>query len=378
MTVAQPALLTQVAQTNRTLTRSTPTNYTLTHTPRSYVNDVDALLAEAVWYIDAHQHTGTDAVVNLGASGAALNAQSGSTSGADTNDPKWLEYVATNYAYLPGVAGNSLTATAPATTDNYLATRTDNTTATASASAGAFTFSTEGSWKSIALRNSSNVVLTTVDLTGITSPTQTTLTGSGAETWTINRSSSGRKTALVGGWAGGGSLWLFGTDDYLEVADHADLDFGASDSFTVLAAYRRIGTLQNFNTIMMKKTTSGDTSAGFEVRANADAIAYALVGDGSVLRIASGTAVASGSLVVVAVRQESAQTVIFSNGIAGTPVTTAQSGPYANARPLRVGVRSDAISYPADMEFFAAAVFRRALTQAETNTLTDYFRGRAA
>lgn len=374
---AQPALLTQVAQTNHTLTRSTPTNYTLTHTPRYYDNDVAVLLAEAVWYIDAQQHTGTDAVVNLGASGAALNAQSGSTSGADTNDPKWLEYVAMNYAYLPGVAGNSLTATAPAGTDNYLATKTDNTTATASAAPGAFTFTTEGSWKSIALRNSSNVVLTTVDLTTVTSPTQTTLTGSGAETWTINRSTSGRKTALVGGWAGGGSLWLFGTDDYLEVADHADLDFGASDSFTVLAASRRWGT--PYQALLSKKLTITDASPGYVLYEDSGfaALRYA---DGSTEGVTFGVRPTGSLCTLTATRTVANDTFILAvdgtNLNAGGSQTDPTTGSLATTQKLYVGYGFGGTF--ADFEFTAAAIWRRALTASEIAYISAYFAGRAA
>jgi hypothetical protein len=49
-------------------------------------------------------------ITNHGTGGSALNAQSGSTSGADSNDPRWLEYDSTvgAYVYLPGALGNYL------------------------------------------------------------------------------------------------------------------------------------------------------------------------------------------------------------------------------------------------------------------------------
>jgi len=55
-------------------------------------------------------------------------------------------------------------------------------------------------------------------------------------TVTINRSATGRKTAVVDR-----PLFLLGTDDYFEVPDHANLDFAAGDSFTIAIALRQYG-----------------------------------------------------------------------------------------------------------------------------------------
>jgi hypothetical protein len=71
------------------------------------------ILADSVWRIDAqdHQNEGMPAkkVRNLGTAGPILDCTSGSTSVADSNDPKFLDWIGTNYVYLPGVAGNYLT-----------------------------------------------------------------------------------------------------------------------------------------------------------------------------------------------------------------------------------------------------------------------------
>ena len=68
------------------------------------------ILADSVWRIDAadHQNEGAPAKVvrNLGTAGPILNCTSGSTSVADSNDPKFLDWGGTNYVYLPGVAAN--------------------------------------------------------------------------------------------------------------------------------------------------------------------------------------------------------------------------------------------------------------------------------
>lgn len=49
-------------------------------------------------------------IYNLGTGGSVLNAQSGSTSGSDTGDPKFLDRTTRNYVYLPGSTGNYLSA----------------------------------------------------------------------------------------------------------------------------------------------------------------------------------------------------------------------------------------------------------------------------
>lgn len=67
------------------------------------------LLADAALWLDASMSGGGQTLRNLGTGGAALDAQSGSSAGADTNDPKFLAHTGTNYVYLPGVAGNALT-----------------------------------------------------------------------------------------------------------------------------------------------------------------------------------------------------------------------------------------------------------------------------
>ena len=46
-------------------------------------------------------------LLNIGTGGTALDAQFGSTTGVDTNDPTLLVHSGTNYLYLPGVAGNN-------------------------------------------------------------------------------------------------------------------------------------------------------------------------------------------------------------------------------------------------------------------------------
>jgi hypothetical protein len=73
------------------------------------LNAAEQLLKQAVWWIDsAHSGSSGQAIQNLGWGGAALNATAGSTTAADSNDPKFLAWDGINYAYLPGVTSNYL------------------------------------------------------------------------------------------------------------------------------------------------------------------------------------------------------------------------------------------------------------------------------
>lgn len=51
---------------------------------------------------------GVDTIANLGTAGSLLPTTLGSSTAADSNDPKFLDWDGTNYVYLPGVASNYL------------------------------------------------------------------------------------------------------------------------------------------------------------------------------------------------------------------------------------------------------------------------------
>ena len=73
------------------------------------VNPAEQLLKQSVWWIDAaHSASSGQTIKNLGWGGPALDATLGSTTSADTNDPKYLDWDGVNYVYLPGVASNGL------------------------------------------------------------------------------------------------------------------------------------------------------------------------------------------------------------------------------------------------------------------------------
>jgi hypothetical protein len=210
--------------------------------------------------------------------------------------------------------------------------------------------------------------------TGITSGAQTTLTESSANaaTVTINRATSGRKAVAVTR-----PILLFGTDDHLEVADNDLLDFGSSESFTVIAVQRVWATPSTGRAIVAKKTDLTAASQGWVLSSGSTT---ALPGQ---LQIADGTtAVASvsgdraiGTLqVVTGVRNTTAGTLTtWINKTAGSSVTDATGATTANAEVMRLGRLSGASTQNVDMELVAAVVVRRALTADEIASIVDHY-----
>jgi hypothetical protein len=70
----------------------------------------DLLTGVAAYYVDATDASAsTQTVTNLGTAGSLLPTTVGSSTSADSNDPKFLDHTGTNYLYLPGVSNNTLT-----------------------------------------------------------------------------------------------------------------------------------------------------------------------------------------------------------------------------------------------------------------------------
>lgn len=201
---------------------------------------------------------------------------------------------------------------------------------------------------------------------GITSGAQTTFTESSANaaTVTINRSTAGRKSCAVVR-----PVWLLGTDDYFEVADNALLNFGASDSFTVVAVVRQWGT-PSFAALASKKA-GGGTSAGYWLVADSGSGGrrYLEMGNGATDGFAVVTSQPFGTLDVVAGVRASGTATAYNDGVAGTGVATALDLNTSNS--FRVGAGGGG-NY-ADAELLAVAVFRRALSASELATIATYY-----
>lgn len=177
------------------------------------------------------------------------------------------------------------------------------------------------------------------------------------ETWTINRSATGRKAALVDR-----PLLLFGTDDYLEVADHTALDAASGEDLTVAWVGRLHGTTAN--TALVAKKANLTTGAGYAIdRGTGGLTPRVMLADGTNNPTATAPALVAGTTTLAALVRNGGLTGV-TNGTAGTPASDT-SADASNAEALRFGRLSGAGASYSDMEFIGAAIFRRALTTAE-------------
>lgn len=209
-----------------------------------------------------------------------------------------------------------------------------------------------------------------VDTSVITSGSQTQFVARTGQIVSVNRSTSGRKSVCVVE-----PCWLFGTDDYMEVADNDLLDFGASDSFTILSIVRGWATF-NDDTLIGKANTTASTILGYALYIDSTQIPQGRYGDGTNRQIvASSTTANTGALTTYAmVRNVASDSAAFYvNTSASAPVTDTTTGTIANGNKFAVGRLDGTGANYADMEFVAAAVFRRALTASEIAKVSAYY-----
>jgi hypothetical protein len=468
----------------------TATESVLKNVP-SRIPAAEQLLKQAVYWIDAAQSDNSDQVLdNQGWGAPALTTQLGSSASADSNDPKFLDFVGTNYVYTTGVNnnyisvpdetalditgdidlrffGNINTSNNPALISKYsnastgcsyvFSTLSNNKLViswsptgnvsgeiTVSSSTGAtvgsdmgyrvtldvdngasgytvtFYTSTDNgvTWTQLGTTVTGGVAATSiaasttlvtigcmanaskdsvvagnlyraqirngidgtkvldVDTSIIGSGSATTFNALTGQTVTINRSTSGKKTAVVTH-----PVWLFGTDDYMEVADNAFLDFAATDSFTLFVVQRQWDTFGTNDAILGKKADTTAATAGYLLGDDGTTAALGRMqsGDGT-----NGTSAVTGSSrtagtlnTIAGVRNVSTDnTIVYLNGTAGTAVTDTTTATLANAEVMRLGRLSGAGTEYNDMELVAAAIFRRVLTASEITTLYNYYTAR--
>jgi hypothetical protein len=213
-----------------------------------------------------------------------------------------------------------------------------------------------------------------IDTSVITSGAATTFTALTGQTVTINRSTAGRKSVAVVS-----PVWLFGTDDYMEVADNDLLDFGASDSFTVLAVVRQWATPANNGTLVSKREQI--TQQGYLLRQSGTTfVSIATVHDGTTNYVDSSAAVAASSTLTIHAqvvdRAGQTLTAYQDDTPSGSPTDITAAGSFVNAGELRIGRQSQTGTAYQNFELVAVAVFRRALTAAEISAITAYYQAR--
>jgi hypothetical protein len=207
----------------------------------------------------------------------------------------------------------------------------------------------------------------------ITSLNQASFTESStnAATVTINRSGSTFRSAGVidAGYLYPGATNTFAnsTIDYL--------NFGATDSFTVMAFTRNWSSSAATNGLVAKGTTN--TTNGYTLyRYYAGSSSSFQVADGTVNPTAETPAQTAGvATLATGIRNVSIDKLTaYVNATAGTPVTDTTTATLSTTTTVTIGKVSTG-GY-LDGELYAAAVFRQALTAAQVRQITNYFANR--
>jgi hypothetical protein len=201
----------------------------------------------------------------------------------------------------------------------------------------------------------------------------TTITPTVGPVLTVRRSTSGRKTALVTR-----PVWLFGTDDYMEVAHNALIAFDDTENFTLMAVTRAWPTLGSSNNHYLSKIVASN-GAGYRFYFPTGGSSYYRfnIEDGAGLNSASDAPdFVYGDLETgVAVwDRDNEQQLTYMGADVTTPVNTTGfgAGMGNDTGPLHIG-SNDGVNGFTDAEIISVAIWRRALTPAEITALNTFY-----
>lgn len=318
-------------------------------------------LAPLAWY-DVHLAgaAATTVADQMGGTAATL----GSAAGADANDPLWLRHTGTDYLYLPGVAGNTVACTAPASTASYIATDTTGATSTGAATAGAFTLSTTGSWVRVELLDGGAVVLARFLAS---SSAQTGHTDTFGVVWTINRATTGRKASLVRGRG----VLLLGTDDYVQVPNGAIPSLTATSNASFVIVGRKWATPAVNSRWLSNRV--GSTTKGFNIYENSTTGAVTCnAQDGTVSILLANAAYTLGTVTVITAGRQGTTNVFIRVNNGTQVVSSAATLGDATGTGWLVGANPGPGNV-SDMAFFALLTFSRVLTAGEIGQLVSYY-----
>lgn len=209
------------------------------------------------------------------------------------------------------------------------------------------------------------------DFTANTNQSSFTESSSNAATVTINRSTSGRKAVMVVR-----PTWLFGTDDYLEVADNALLDIDTNEQMTVIVAHREWATPVANSCFVTKFTGNFDEGwSMLRIAAATHQIRAFLESGASNITAASGTTYSAGSYGLRGIQIDRvAQTALGTEGsTVGTTTSISGLGTFVNAAALRIGANGGAVGSFTDMELTNVAIFKGTLlSSAQLGQIATY------
>lgn len=206
--------------------------------------------------------------------------------------------------------------------------------------------------------------------------TQAGYTGALGNVWTVNRSSTGRKSVVQGPAANATrGLYLLGTDDWIAVPGSAIPPSTASSNCTYVLVARTWPTPNSFGRMFSTQPTSASADKGVYFMHSSATSMQARFADGTTLNgIGSNNQRNGIREVYAAVALSNGQSFTFyqSEQNLGT-VSLAAVGDRSSSGG-RIGSNLNGTSFQ-DMEFEALLTFDRALTASEIAQIVAYYRG---
>lgn len=287
-----------------------------------------------------------------------------------TDAPKHLPFTGQLHLWFPGSVGNNLSTPKPAGllgggTVEWQVTFTDGTTATGTTAADPVLVGeaaiSDKKVRAVELHDGvGGAVVATLDLTDratVTEPYATVVQG--GRTWTLNRTATGRKLAVVDR-----TMLLFGAPNRLTVADSDLLDFGVNDPLTVSLGLRMYAAQVANAGLVAKKATVSSATVGWVMYAGVGETVTGRSSDGTAERVSSAGAQTAGRACSLHywrdrnagrwfIGRDATQTDSDADIIAAT-IANATAVTIANLNGVR-----------ADFELYWLAIHREALSQAE-------------
>lgn len=189
--------------------------------------------------------------------------------------------------------------------------------------------------------------------------------------WVITRTTSGDKLVVVNK-----SCWLLSTDDFFEILDNPLLDFTNSENFTAIAIVRMHATLSTNRIFLSKRLAPNYEGYSLSNYAGATNMTADLdEGPSAPDETHTSTPWTNANLVVATLRRTKSSELIEVgvNNTFASASTTGLTNTFENASPLSIGRIDAAAGLYADFELYAAAIYRKALTNAEIASIVRYW-----
>lgn len=166
-----------------------------------------------------------------------------------------------------------------------------------------------------------------------------------------------------------GDHFTFDGSQYFEIGDNALLDFGLSDSFTVLIdAETSDVTPASYMPLAGKQLTLGAANTGYLLYLQTDGNVYAYIADGSTATFDNVGGPANDTRFAAALRRSvSADQVeaFFDGSGSGSPATDGSTATLANSQPFTIGTKGARTTHFFTGKIYNVAVWPSALSGAD-------------